>query len=44
MFFLVDRLKSSDILTSAFLVLSPYYSDGTTDGVFFRIEIIYVAD
>ena len=36
MFFLVDRLKSSDILTSAFLVLSPYSSDGTTYSALFQ--------
>ena len=42
--FLVARPRSSDILTSAFLVPSPYSSDGTTDSVLCRMEIISVAD
>ena len=31
--FLATNPRSSAILTSAFLVLSPYYSDGTTYSV-----------
>ena len=42
--FLVAHPRSSDILTSAFLVLSPYYSDGTTDGVLYRMARMSVAD
>ena len=42
--FLVDRPRNSAILTITFLVLSPYSSDGTTEGVLFRTEIMSVAD
>ena len=42
--FLVAHPRSYATLTSIFLVMSPYYSDGTTDGVIFRIAKISVAD
>ena len=35
--FFVNLLMSSAILEILFLVLSPYYNDGTTDGVTFRM-------
>ena len=39
-FFLVAITRSSDIFTSECLVMSPYYSDGTTDSVLWRMEIM----
>ena len=42
--FMADRPRSSTILTSTFLVLSPYPSDGTTGGVILRMEIMSVSD
>ena len=44
LFFLVACLGISDILTSEFLVLSPYYSDGTTDGVILRMARMSVVE
>ena len=41
---LVARPRSSDILTSEFLVLSPYSSYGTTDGVLCRMARMSVTD
>ena len=41
---LVARPSISAILTCEFLVLSLYFSDGTTDSVICRISINYVAD
>ena len=40
--FLVARPRSSAILKTAFLVLSPYSSDGKTYGVLCSMEIMYV--
>ena len=40
--FLVYYLRSYAIFAIAFLVLSPYFSDGATDCVIFRVEIISV--
>ena len=41
--FLVDRPRSYSILTSEFLVLSQYSSDGTTGGVIFRMARMSVS-
>ena len=42
--FLVSLSKSFAILTSEFLVLSPYYSDGTTASEIRRLTRMSVAD
>ena len=43
-FFCVVHLRSSATLTSAFLALSPYYSDGTTENVLWKMSRMYVAE
>ena len=42
--FLVDLPRSYDILKSAYLVMSPYSSDGTTGGMLWRMGMISIYD